>query len=394
MLEREPDWSALPNATPPAARGLLRRCLEKDPKRRLRDIGDAQRECDDALEQGNATAVSPFASSRVWIAAAVLGLLTAITVSVIHFRETPARRQTLLYEISAPENESIELFAISPDGRHLAFTTGRLGGTPADNFNRLWVRPFDSLEAKPLRGTEGAWDLFWSADSRSIGFFAQGKLKRVDLLGGPPQIVCDAPRQSGGAWNQAGNILFTGARGALNKVSAAGRRADRARGVRSRTRSAAIRSKAGPQTAPRQKVGVLRVVLDANVYVSALIRPQGPPGQILTRFLENSFEIVLSPAIVEETVRAFAYPKVRKYIRAGVDPELWFEDVILLAQFVAGDYEVEGVSVDADDDKYLAAAAEGGATLIVTGDPDLLTVKEFQGIRIVTPRVFLDLLSG
>jgi putative PIN family toxin of toxin-antitoxin system len=139
---------------------------------------------------------------------------------------------------------------------------------------------------------------------------------------------------------------------------------------------------------------VLRVVLDANVYVSALIRPQGPPGEIIMRFLKNSFEVVLSPAIVEETVRAFAYPKVRKYIHAGVDPELWFEDVILLAQFVVGDYVVEGVSIDADDDKYFAAAAEGRATLIVTGDPDLLTVKEFQGIRIVTPRVFLDLLSG
>ena len=138
---------------------------------------------------------------------------------------------------------------------------------------------------------------------------------------------------------------------------------------------------------------MLRVVLDANVYVSALIRPQGLPGQIITRFLENSFEIVLSPAIVEETVRAFAYPKVRKYIHAGVDSELWLEDVILLAQFVAGDYEVERVSVDADDDKYFAAAVEGSATLIVTGDPDLLTVKKFRGIRIVTPRVFLDLLS-
>ena len=138
---------------------------------------------------------------------------------------------------------------------------------------------------------------------------------------------------------------------------------------------------------------MLRVVLDANVYISALIRPQGPPGQIMMRFLESSFEIVLSPAIVEETTRAFAYPKVRRYIRAGVDPELWFEDVILLAQLVAGDYEVEGVSGDADDDRYLAAAVEGNATLIVTGDPDLLTVKEFQGIRIVTPRAFLELLT-
>lgn len=139
---------------------------------------------------------------------------------------------------------------------------------------------------------------------------------------------------------------------------------------------------------------MLRVVLDANVYVSALIRPQGPPGQIIKRFLEDSFEIVLSLAIVEETIRAFGYPKVRKYIHAGVDPELWLEDVILLAQLVAGDDELVGVSVDADDDKYVAAAVEGRATLIVTGDPDLLTVKEYRGIRIVTPRVFLDLLSG
>ena len=139
---------------------------------------------------------------------------------------------------------------------------------------------------------------------------------------------------------------------------------------------------------------MLRVVLDANVYVSALIRPEGPPGQIVKRFLgEGSFEIVLSLAIVEETVRAFGYPRVRKYIHASVDPELWFEDVILLAQFVGGDYEIEGVSEDVDDDKYFAAAVEGRATLIVTGDPDLLTVKEYRGIRVVTPRAFLDLLS-
>ena len=109
---------------------------------------------------------------------------------------------------------------------------------------------------------------------------------------------------------------------------------------------------------------------------------------------EDSFEIVLSLAIIEETVRTFGYPKVRKYIHAGVDPALWFEDVILLAQFVAGDYELEGVSEDADDDKYFAAAVEGRATLIVTGDPDLLTVKEYRDIRVVTPRAFLDLLSG
>ena len=140
---------------------------------------------------------------------------------------------------------------------------------------------------------------------------------------------------------------------------------------------------------------MLRVVLDANVHVSALIRPEGPPGRIVERFLkEDSFEIVLSLAIIEETVRALTYPKVRKYIHARVNPELWFEDVILLAQFVASDDDLQGVSADPDDDKYFGAAVEGNATLIVTGDPDLLAVKEYQGVRVVTPRALLDLLSG
>ena len=138
----------------------------------------------------------------------------------------------------------------------------------------------------------------------------------------------------------------------------------------------------------------MRVVLDANVYISALIRPEGPPGQIVERFLrERSFELVLSRAIVEETLQAFAYPRVHKYIRDAVDPEQWFEDVVVLAQLVAGDYGVAGVSRDPDDDKYLAAALEGGASLVVTGDPDLLAVEEYEAVRFVTPRAFLDLLT-
>jgi putative PIN family toxin of toxin-antitoxin system len=136
-------------------------------------------------------------------------------------------------------------------------------------------------------------------------------------------------------------------------------------------------------------------VLDANVYVSAIIRPEGPPGRVIERFLRDSaFAIVLSPAIVEETLRAFAYTKVRKYIRRTVDPELWFEDIVLLAELVVGDYAMSGASADPDDDKYLAAALEGRATLVVTGDPDLLALGEHQGVRIVSPRVFLGLLGA
>ena len=140
---------------------------------------------------------------------------------------------------------------------------------------------------------------------------------------------------------------------------------------------------------------MVRAVLDANIYVSAAVRAEGPPGQIIERFLRDAaFDIVMSRAIVDEVLRALAYPKVRKYIRRGLDPELWFEDIVVLAQFVAGEYERPGVSKDPDDDKYVAAAVEGRAAFIVTGDSDLLELRGYEGIRIAGPRAFLKILSG
>ena len=140
---------------------------------------------------------------------------------------------------------------------------------------------------------------------------------------------------------------------------------------------------------------MIRANLDANVYVSAAVRPEAPPGQILEGFLQgDAFEIVMSQAIVEEVLRALNYPKVRKYIRSGLDPALWFEDIVVLSQLVAGEHEFAGVSKDPDDDKYIAAAIEGRAQFVVAGDSDLLDLKEYDGIRIVSPRVFLDLLVG
>ena len=140
---------------------------------------------------------------------------------------------------------------------------------------------------------------------------------------------------------------------------------------------------------------MIRAVLDANVYVNAAVRPEGPPGQIIVQFLRGgAFEIVMSKAIVEEVVRALSYPKVRKYIRPGLDPELWFEDIVVLSHLVSGDREFEGATKDPDDDKYIAAAIEGRAPFVVAGDSDLLDLKEYDGIRIVSPRVFLNLLTA
>lgn len=140
---------------------------------------------------------------------------------------------------------------------------------------------------------------------------------------------------------------------------------------------------------------MVRAVLDANVFVSAAIHPDGPPGRIIERFLRTDvFTLVLSDAIVDEVMRALAYPKVRRYVRRGLDAALWMEDLVLLADVVLDTVQVTGLSKDADDDKYLAAAIAGRASLVVTGDPHLLTVGEYEGVRIVTPRAFLDLLSA
>jgi putative PIN family toxin of toxin-antitoxin system len=138
---------------------------------------------------------------------------------------------------------------------------------------------------------------------------------------------------------------------------------------------------------------LLRAVLDANVYVSAIIHPAGTPGRLIEGFLrEANFELVLSPAIVDEVLRALGYRKVRRLLR-GADAQLWFEDVVLLADVVV-DRELAGICDDPDDDKYIAAALEGRASHVVTGDRPFLALGEHAGVAIVTPRAFLDLLGA
>ena len=135
----------------------------------------------------------------------------------------------------------------------------------------------------------------------------------------------------------------------------------------------------------------LRVVLDANIYISAAVRPDGPAGQLIERFVQGEFEIVLSPAVAEEVRRALSYPKVTKALRTRVDIEEWFWAIVVLADLVE-DRPPPRVCQDPDDDKYLAAAIEGRSALVVTGDKAFLAVKEYEGIQIVTPRAFVDRL--
>ena len=219
VLTKDPDWTALPPATPDAVRRLLGRCLEKDPTERLRDIGDAILELKDAWKAAPATpppARVPAAPRRrerlAWgaVALALTALVAYLLVvsrstsaDVIRFGVLPpdhARFGPSREHGEAPRESSVE---VSPDGGRIAFV-----GHTSDGRQYLWVRALKALGAQPLPGTENAVSPFWSPDSRFLGFFADGKLKKIEASGGPPQIVCDSTVGLGGTWNREGTIIF------------------------------------------------------------------------------------------------------------------------------------------------------------------------------------------
>jgi serine/threonine protein kinase/Tol biopolymer transport system component len=199
VLNQEPDITA----APVRVHKLLRWCLEKDRKKRLASISDARRLME---ESETATVIAAAHKSRLGLAAwAVAGLflLTTLGLSFVHFREQPPVAQSLRYQISTPGSEPAQYPALSPDGRNLAFVTSNSGP------NQVWVRAMDTLDARPLAGTDGATYPFWSPDGAYLGFFAGGKLKKVAIAGGPPQTLCDASSGRGGTWNRQGVILFS-----------------------------------------------------------------------------------------------------------------------------------------------------------------------------------------
>jgi serine/threonine protein kinase len=221
VLKKQPNLDRVPVQ----ARRLLRECLEKDPKRRLRDIGDAERVLIEELPTApTLTGVVPPSRSRLSIistTAAILSLLALGALAFVHFRETPPHQHTLSYTISAPEGSVVSHFAVSPDGRYVAIAA-RVKGK-----QQLWLRSLDSLEARPLSFTEDAVLPFWSPDTRYVAFFAQGKLKKVDIGGGPAQIICDSgsvPR--GGSWGRDDWIVFSSTvsrlEGGIQRVPAGG----------------------------------------------------------------------------------------------------------------------------------------------------------------------------
>jgi serine/threonine protein kinase/Tol biopolymer transport system component len=213
VLRSPIDFDQLPRDTPPVIRDLLRRCLDRDVKNRLRDVGEARIAIESVLA-GTMPPVdaAPARPVRSWLAwsipsALALGLCA---IAVLSFREKTAPSLPLRFQIAAPENSALEAtFSVSPDGRKVAFKAA----------GRLWVHSLESGESRELTAADGV--PLWSADSRFIAYPSEGKIKKIDAAGGAPQIVADLPGSwGGGAWNRDDVIVF-GA-GELYRVSASG----------------------------------------------------------------------------------------------------------------------------------------------------------------------------
>jgi eukaryotic-like serine/threonine-protein kinase len=217
VLTREPDWAALPAATPPSVIRLLRRCLERDPKLRLRDIGEARIELSRTPHEEAPSAGPALArrGSRLRELAAWSAVLLLSVAAVALWRQSaaaPERPPVLLRaSIVAPEGLTFVNGVLDPYGPAVLSPDGRLVVFPASarpGHIQLWARALDAAEPRPLAGTEQGSYPFWSPDSRSIGFFAGGKLRTLEVAGGAPFTLCDAPSGRGGTWGPDGTIVF------------------------------------------------------------------------------------------------------------------------------------------------------------------------------------------
>jgi eukaryotic-like serine/threonine-protein kinase len=234
-----PPISSLQPMTPPALDRVVKKCLAKEPEKRWQASSDVCDELKWIAEGGSqagmpaavvASRKSPLGDARLaWLAAAAFFVAALALGYSAYFKRPPEQTRAVRFTLSPPDKWSLAgtgavttgataPVKISPDGQQIAFVA-----ISAEGKSLLWVRSLDTLTAQSLAGTEGASAPFWSPDSRSLGFFAGGKLKKIDMSGGPPITLCDAPDNRGGTWNRDGVIVFAPTNtSALQKVSASG----------------------------------------------------------------------------------------------------------------------------------------------------------------------------
>jgi len=212
MNAAPPPVSSLATMSPPAFDRVVATCLAKDPRDRWQTAHDVRLQLAWIAEGGSQIGLpAPVAHRRksrerlAWGIAVALGLASAL-LAVGFLRRAPAAPEVVRFQVAQPAKlVVVGAPKLSPDGRYLAFNATDDAGT-----SRIWVRAMDAIEPRSLPGTDGASRPFWSPDSRFLGFAAGGKLRKVDVTGGPPQTICDAPTAADGTWSEDGTILFDG----------------------------------------------------------------------------------------------------------------------------------------------------------------------------------------
>ena len=221
ILEQQPPpISTLQPMAPAVFDRVIKKCLAKESDDRWQTARDLRDELERICEGGSQTAIPVTSAARkksrerlalIVVSICLLISLTAIGFFVARLARPPAEANTLRFSIPLPEKTVLATdveqhnLSISPDGRYLAFIAA------SGDHTMLWVRPLDALSARPLAGTENAGSPFWSPDSRVIGFFADGKLKKIEARGGAAQTLCDVPeRDNTATWGRSGVILFDG----------------------------------------------------------------------------------------------------------------------------------------------------------------------------------------
>ncbi len=229
VLEHEPDWESLPRETPDALRRILKRCLQKEKKNRVRDIADVKLELEELLSEiSSGRGVLPHRPRKIGAVAiagvAALVAFSAFAIWVLRPNAPPADIRVPRFQLSLPRgvsllgvSSSVSVLAISPDGGNVAFV-----GCSDDLGCQLYFRGASKIDARPLPGTEEASCPFFSPDGRFIAFGAQGKLKKIDLDNGVVVTLAEAPQLRGGSWGEDGTILFTRGLAGLFSVSAEG----------------------------------------------------------------------------------------------------------------------------------------------------------------------------
>src|SRR3989454_4931588 len=212
LKEDPPDLSDTNQKISPNLERLVNHCLEKNPEERFHSASDlafALEALSGSTTTSTQTVAMPAFAPRwfkrreliAWTVAGI-AILIAIALTISHFRRPPTEARAVRLFVPPPEKASFGSFAISPDGLRLAFVATDASGKPP-----LWIRPLDSINAQPLSRTEVATQPFWAPDSSFVGFFAGGKLKKIEVTGGPAQTLCNATAAPRGAtWNRDGLI--------------------------------------------------------------------------------------------------------------------------------------------------------------------------------------------